>query len=59
MNRTGPDLQERILGFEAVDGVEPIGERALRPVARASCWDEQRALFDALLAPKSRRFSNG
>jgi hypothetical protein len=54
-----PDLQERVLGLEAVDGVEPIGERALRPVARAGCWHEQRALFDALLAPKSCRCSNG
>lgn len=53
------DLQERVLGLEAVDGVEPIGERALRPVARAGCWDEQRAVFDGLLAPNVRPHANG
>jgi hypothetical protein len=54
-----PDLQERVLGLEAVDGVEPIGERALRPVVRACRWEEQRALFDALLAPKACPHTNG
>jgi hypothetical protein len=53
-----PDLQERVLGLEAVDGVEPIGERALRPVVRACRWEEQRALFDALLALKARPHTN-
>jgi hypothetical protein len=37
-----PDLQEQVLLFEAVDGVEPLSERALRAVARAGTWDEQR-----------------
>ena len=31
------------------DGVEPIGERALRPVTRECRCDEQGTLFDALL----------
>lgn len=54
-----PDLQERVLGLEAVDGVEPIGERVLRPVARVCCWEAQRALFEGLLAPKARPRTNG
>jgi len=41
-----PDLQERALGLESVDGSEPLSERALRPVARAVSWAEQRALFE-------------
>lgn len=40
-----PDLQERMLDLEAVDGVEPISERALRAVAHAGSWSEQRAAF--------------
>ena len=40
-----PDIQEQVLGMEAVDGVEPIGERALRGVAHAGTWEEQRAEF--------------
>jgi hypothetical protein len=35
-----PDLQERVLEFEAVDGVEPISERALRAVAHAGSWSD-------------------
>ena len=37
-----PDLQERVLGLEAVDGVEPVSERALREVVRHERWDDQR-----------------
>jgi hypothetical protein len=37
-----PDLQERVLGLEAVDGVEPISERELRKVAHAGSWSTQR-----------------
>lgn len=37
-----PDLQERILCLEATDGVEPISERALRAVAHAGSWGDQR-----------------
>jgi len=29
-----PDLQERILDLEAVDGVEPLSERSLRAVVK-------------------------
>jgi len=37
-----PDLQERVLDLEAVDGVEPISERGLRAIAHAGTWDQQR-----------------
>lgn len=37
-----PDLQERVLHFVAVDGVEPLAERALRDVVRHESWAEQR-----------------
>ena len=40
-----PDLQERVLGLEVVDGVEPLGETALRAVAHAGSWAEQREAF--------------
>jgi ParB-like chromosome segregation protein Spo0J len=39
-----PDLQERVLCLEAVDGREPVTERDLRPVTRALCWADQRAM---------------
>ncbi len=38
-----PDVQEPVLFLiKAVDGVEPLSERALRAVAHAASWDEQR-----------------
>jgi hypothetical protein len=37
-----PDLQERILALEAIDGAEPISERALQAVAHAGSWGDQR-----------------
>ena len=37
-----PDLQERILDLEAVDGVEPLSERSLRAVVKIEGWVEQR-----------------
>ena len=40
-----PDLQERVLDLEAVDGVEPISERALRQVVSTSLWSDQRAAW--------------
>ncbi len=47
LTRLAPDVQERILFVETVDGAEPVSERALRPVVRASSWAEQRALFES------------
>jgi hypothetical protein len=37
-----PDLQQAVLGLEAVDGAEPTSERALRAVAHPESWVEQR-----------------
>jgi hypothetical protein len=37
-----PDLQDQVLTMEAVDGVEPMSERALRKVAQIREWREQR-----------------
>jgi DNA-binding transcriptional regulator YdaS (Cro superfamily) len=41
--RLAPDLQERVLFQEAVDGQEPVTERELRPLMALLCWDDQRA----------------
>ena len=43
-----PDLQARVIFLMAVDGREPVSERALRFVAAASAWGEQRERFAAL-----------
>ena len=40
-----PDIQEAILGLEAVDGAEPMAERALRGVVQAASWEGQRAVW--------------
>jgi len=45
-----PDIQEQILALEAVDGAEPMAERALRVVAHAGTWAEQRVAFNAQTA---------
>lgn len=37
-----PDVAERVLFLEAVDGVEPLTERALRVLIRCETWAEQR-----------------
>lgn len=42
-----PDLQERVLELEAVDGIEPLSERALRDVVRHECWADQRLAWMA------------
>jgi len=49
-----PDLQERVLEFEAVDGVEPISERSLRVVAHAGSWKEQRKALEAQATSTAR-----
>jgi hypothetical protein len=38
-----PDLQERLLALEAVDGVEPVSEKVLRRAPSTRCWGSQRA----------------
>ena len=40
-----PDIQEQLLDMQAVDGVEPLSERALREVVRATSWGEQRDVW--------------
>lgn len=46
-----PDIQEEILSLEAVDGVQPTSERALRRVVAAVEWVEQRAVWRCLRCP--------
>ena len=43
-----PDIQEDVLKLDAVDGVQPTSERALRGVVAAADWAEQRARWDGL-----------
>jgi hypothetical protein len=43
LTNLAPDLQEEILFLEAIDGREPMSERALRGVLRVTAWAEQRA----------------
>ena len=43
-----PDIQEHVLFLEAGVGEEALTERALRQVARALDWDEQRRAFRLL-----------
>ena len=45
-----PDLQEAALAMEAVDGVEPMSELALRKVAQVRDWAEQRRRWATLRA---------
>lgn len=42
-----PDIQGRVLVLEAVDGVEPMAERALRNLVRHESWAEQRLAWAA------------
>jgi hypothetical protein len=42
LTNLAPDLQEEILFLEAIDGREPLRERALRGVLRFRAWAEQR-----------------
>ena len=43
-----PDIQAHVLELEAVDGVEPLSERVLRPLVRTSAWTKQRELWNDL-----------
>ncbi len=45
-----PDIQEHVVHLEAVDGVEPIAERALRDVVRHESWAEQRRAWASISA---------
>jgi hypothetical protein len=48
-----PDIQERVLDLEAVDGVEPMAERALRSLVRHESWAEQRRAWEAASPARS------
>jgi hypothetical protein len=48
-----PDIQEQILALEAVDGLEPTSERALRGVSREMEWEEQRRRWGEVRWPSS------
>lgn len=52
--RLSPDLQERVLFLEAIDGVEPLTERALRGLTRERRWAAQRVAFDDQLSDARR-----
>ena len=45
-----PDLQEQVLFLDAIDGVQSMSERALRAVAHAGPWGEQRKWWASLSA---------
>jgi hypothetical protein len=40
-----PDIQERVLDLEALDGREPLTERTLRRLLESLVWEDQRALW--------------
>jgi len=44
-----PDIQEQVLFLEAVDGKEPVTERALREVVRHMLWSRQRRAWAAIM----------
>jgi hypothetical protein len=54
-----PDLQEKVLAMEAVDGVEPMSERALRKIAQISDWAEQRRLAAMWRGNEEARLAHG
>lgn len=47
INLLAPDIRERVLDLETMDGGEPITERAVREVARKQSWAEQRAAWQS------------
>lgn len=40
-----PDIQDGLAHMLAVDGFEPLTERALRPLVSTVVWTEQRAMW--------------
>ncbi len=43
-----PRIQEEVLALESVDGIEPMGEHAIRAVSEERDWAAQRARWDSL-----------
>jgi hypothetical protein len=54
-----PDIQEEILHLEAVDGREPLAERALRPVIRLRAWPQQREAWRRIFLGVASTASTG
>jgi hypothetical protein len=50
-----PDVQERILFAEAVDGQDPMSERGLREVTCSMGWARQRERFGRRILRQGRR----
>ena len=50
-----PEIQERVLMMDAVDGVEPMAEKELRQVALEPDWREQVSLTTEVGAPPQVR----
>jgi len=48
-----PDIQEKVLVLEAIDGLEPTSERALREVSWATEWEEQRRRWSQFKKPSA------
>jgi DNA invertase Pin-like site-specific DNA recombinase len=44
-----PDIQAEVLALESVDGMEPIHERSVRPIAHVLPWDKQRAAWRSVI----------
>lgn len=54
-----PDLQERVLFLESIDGIEPLTERALRGAIRTWSWEAQRAIYRSLRPTSSGKPRQG
>lgn len=52
MNLTliAPSIQEEVLSLESIDGLEPMGEHAIRAVSEERDWAAQRARWDSMVA---------
>lgn len=46
-----PDIQDHVLELEAIDGVAPIAEPALRGLVRQASWAHQKAALAILTNP--------
>lgn len=50
-----PDLQERLLSLESIDGTEPLYEHALRNIVRARSFETQRKSWADYIEPQIKR----
>jgi hypothetical protein len=49
-----PNIQDELLGMEAVAGIEPLSERKLRELVREPEWGRQRKIWGGLLVGSAR-----